>query len=52
MSKTNANRLVAAAEVTSNLAPIGVMPATESQARPLTQLPPDVQLVAWFATNE
>jgi phage N-6-adenine-methyltransferase len=38
MSKTHANRLVEAAEVTRLLAPIGVSPANEAQARELAPL--------------
>jgi phage N-6-adenine-methyltransferase len=48
MSKTNANRLIQAAEVTENLTPFGViLPTSESQARPLTRLEPEEQIVAW-----
>jgi len=42
-----ANRQILAAEVASNLVPIGTIPATESQARPLTSLAPDQQREAW-----
>lgn len=43
-----ANRLIASAEVTTNLVPIGtILPATETQARPLSPLPPDLQREAW-----
>ena len=38
MSKTHANRLVEAAEVTEILAPIGVIPPNEAQARELAPL--------------
>ena len=37
MSKTHANRMIDSAEVVGNLTPIGVTPATESQARPRTR---------------
>lgn len=56
MARRTTNRLIAAAGVVTNLrmeessqmGPIGpILPATESQARPLTQLPPDVQPVIW-----
>lgn len=47
MQRHYANRLIAAAEVTANLVPIGTIPATESQARPLTTLEPDQQRAAW-----
>jgi len=38
MSKTNANRLVDASTVVSVLTPMGVIPTSERQARPLTKL--------------
>lgn len=48
MTRQHANRLVASAEVLRNLEPIGsTLPASESQARPLAQLPPDQQAPAW-----
>lgn len=47
MSKTHANRMIDSAEVVGNLTPIGVIPATESQARPLTVLEPEAQREAW-----
>lgn len=47
MSKAYVNRLISATETISNLAPIGVIPATESQARPLTSLEPEIQLEVW-----
>lgn len=48
MSKSNANRLVAAAEVTVNLTPIGVKtPTHESQLRPLAPLEPQAQREVW-----
>lgn len=47
MSKTHANRMIDSAEVVSNLTPIGVIPNTESQARPLTVLEPQQQREAW-----
>ena len=40
MGRNYANRQIAAAQVIENLVPIGtILPATESQARPLTKLP-------------
>ena len=45
--KNHANRLIGAAKVIENLTPIGVIPETESQARPLTFLPADQQANAW-----
>lgn len=48
MQRRYANRLIAAAEVVENLGPIGpILPATESQARPLTKLEPDEQREVW-----
>ena len=56
MARQTTNRLIAAAGVVTNLRmeespqmePIGsILPATESQARPLTQLPPEAQSVVW-----
>lgn len=43
---TYAHRIMAAARVVEML-PIGNKPSTESQARPLTKLPPDEQADAW-----
>lgn len=48
MSRIHAHRMIEAAGVTNNLLPIGnILPANESQARPLTQLEPDQQREAW-----
>lgn len=48
MSKRNANYMIAASETISNLGTIvPILPATESQARPLTALQPEVQRHAW-----
>lgn len=52
MSKTHANRLVESAIVIQNLGPIGPIPQTESQARPLAKLAPDHQVDAWTAATE
>lgn len=47
-TRRHANRMIASAEVTANLGPVGpVLPATERQARPLTPLSPDLQREAW-----
>lgn len=43
MVRRNADRLIQAAEVAENLRPIGLIPESESQARPLTRLEPEVQ---------
>lgn len=43
-----ANKLIASAEVVTNLGTIvPILPVTESQARPLTPLEPDLQIEAW-----
>lgn len=47
MTKTSANRLIQAHDVVMNMTPIGVIPETESQVRPLTKLPPEAQQEAW-----
>ncbi len=48
MQRAHAYRLIDAAGVVKSLSPIGdILPATESQARPLTQLEPEEQAVAW-----
>lgn len=48
MDRRYANRVIAAAGVVTSLGPIGpILPATESQARPLTALPPVQQAEAW-----
>lgn len=47
-TRQHTNRMIASAEVTTNLEPIGsILPATESQARPLAALPPAQQREAW-----
>jgi phage N-6-adenine-methyltransferase len=52
MSKTHANRMIEAAKVAENLTPIGVIPATESQARPLVSLPPQQQQEEWTEATQ
>jgi phage N-6-adenine-methyltransferase len=47
LSRTHIDRTISAAEVVRNLAPIGVKPRNESQARPLTSLKPKEQRQAW-----
>lgn len=47
MVRRQADRLIQAAEVADNLRPFGLIPQTESQARPLTHLEPDQQREAW-----
>ncbi len=47
MGKRYTNQIIAASEVISNLGAIAPIPATESQARPLAGLEPEVQRAAW-----
>lgn len=47
MSRIHAHRMIEASEVVSNVLPIGNIPRTESQARPLTKLEPELQQKAW-----
>lgn len=48
MERAHAYRLIDSAKVVNALSPIGdILPATESQARPLTALPPEVQPIVW-----
>lgn len=47
MSKTQANRLIGAAEVTKDLAPIGAIPSSESVARQLVSLPTEQRQHVW-----
>ena len=51
ISKTHGNRLIAAAEVSRNLAPVGVI-SNERQARVLGSLPPEVQRHIWDRATE
>ncbi len=47
-NRAHAYRFIDAAETIKNLSPIGdILPATESQARPLSQLPPEQQREVW-----
>jgi hypothetical protein len=52
MTRQHANRLVKSAEVVINLEPIGSIPETESQARPLSSLGADQQRQAWSLAVE
>jgi hypothetical protein len=48
LSKPYVNRIIAASQTFTNLAPIGViLPNTESQVRPLVGLEKDVQIAVW-----
>ena len=47
LSKAHVNRLVAASQVVESVAPVGVAPSNERQARPLTKLPEEDQAEVW-----
>lgn len=47
VSKTQANRLIAAADVARDLTPIGVIPSSESVARQLVSLPTEQRQEVW-----
>ncbi len=47
ISNRHANRLIEAAEIATNLGPIGPIPTYESQVRPLASLEPDQQREVW-----
>lgn len=47
MAKSQAYRLVDSAKVIANLSPMGDIPQSERQARPLTSLEPEAQREAW-----
>lgn len=47
MSKTHANRLVAASEIATQMTPIGVIPTSESQIRPLAEVEPVDRPKVW-----
>ena len=53
MSRSYAHRTIEAAQTVGNLLPIGnILPATESQVRPLTQLAPEDQAIVWQRATE
>ena len=55
MKRDYADKLIGAASVVSNLKAhtiVGILPATESQARPLAALTPPEQVQAWQAVIE
>ncbi|TWH20944.1 hypothetical protein [Prauserella rugosa] len=54
MTKDSANRVIRAAEVVEVMSPIGLTPATESQARELAPLKddPDAMRAVWETANE
>lgn len=52
MVRQHANRLIQAAEVAIHLEPMGSIPATERQARPLAALEPEVQREVWREVTE
>lgn len=47
MTRRHVDRLIASAETVDNLRPIGLIPTTESQARPIADLEPDRQREVW-----
>lgn len=47
MVRRQADRLIQAAEVTENLRPMGLIPTSERQTRPLVGLPPEQQFQVW-----
>ena len=48
MSRVHAHRLIESAEISENLLPIGnIVPTTESQLRPMSQLAAEQQQAAW-----
>jgi hypothetical protein len=47
MTKNYANRLISGAKVAEGLVPVGTVPASERQVRPLTALPKEKQAEAW-----
>ena len=47
MTRQSANRMIGASAVARNLEPIGSIPASEAQARPLANLPADEQREVW-----
>lgn len=50
LSRRHVDRLVASSQIVANLRPIGLkLPATETQARPLTNLSPKQQTEVWQA---
>lgn len=51
-SMRHANRLISSACITERVGPTGPKPQTESQARPLTKLPPEQQSEAWSEACE
>jgi hypothetical protein len=52
MSKTSANRLIVSSKINETLTPVGVIPSSERQVRPLAKLPAEQQPAAWVAAVE
>ena len=50
LTRQHVNRLVKTSQVVSNLEPLGSKPQTETHARPLTKLEPELQQEAWQET--
>jgi hypothetical protein len=51
MNRRYANRIIDASNVIENLGPMGPVPESERQARPLAKLPPEQQADAWTAAE-
>lgn len=51
-SKRQCDRLIQAAKVTENLGPMGPIPNSERQARPLAKLPAEKQPEAWTIASQ
>lgn len=52
MVRRQADRLISAAEVAENLRPMGLIPTSERQVRPLTKLEPEEQTIVWQRATE
>lgn len=52
ISKTHANRMIGAADIAEDLTPIGVIPNSESQLRPLAALPAEQRREAWQMASQ
>jgi|GEM_PF-4231926 len=52
MQRAYAYRLMESSEVVRNLSPMGDIPQSERQARPLAKLPAEEQAPAWEEANE
>lgn len=52
LSKSHVNRMIRAAAVRINVAPIGVSPENETQARPMAALEPEAQRIVWEVVQQ